>query len=136
MTALCIYFGRPLRIYESYLIAASYGLFFVLLAYFAAFLSFYPAWLLSILIAGGLLLFYLRWVLPLGAARHVMGLIVSSLCVPTAAVFLQGYTSLIYTLEILALLTTMMVLTTRPKVRELIERLLTPAAVEGESHAA
>jgi hypothetical protein len=38
----------------------------------------------------------------------------SSLCVPTAAVFLQGYTGLVYTLEILALLTTMMVLTTRP----------------------
>lgn len=114
----------------------SYGLFYVLLAYFAAFLSFYPAWLLSLLIAGGLLLFYLRWVLPTGAARYVLGLIMSSLCVPTAAVFLQGYTGLVYTLEILALLTTMMVLTTRPTVRDLIERMLAPASVEGDSHAA
>ncbi len=136
LTALCIYFSRPLRIYESYLIAASYGLFFVLLAYLAAFLSFYPAWALSLFISGGLLLFYLRWVLPQTASRYVLGLIVSSLCVPTAAVFLQGYTGLIYTLEILALLTTMMVLTTRPKVRELIDRMLQPSAVEGASHVA
>jgi len=136
LTALCIYFSRPLRIYESYLIAASYGLFFVLLAYLAAFLSFYAAWALSLFISGGLLLFYLRWVLPQTASRYVLGLIVSSLCVPTAAVFLQGYTGLIYTLEILALLTTMMVLTTRPKVRELIDRMLQPAAVEGASHVA
>ncbi len=135
LTALCIYYRRPLRIYESYLVAASYGLFFVLLGYFAAFLSFYLAWGLSIGISGGLLLFYLRWVLSPAAVRYVFGLIVSSLCVPTAAVFLQGYTGLIYTLEILALLTTLMVLTTRPSVRELIDRMLTPASVEGESHA-
>ena len=81
-------------------------------------------------------MFYLRWVLPKGAARYVLGLIISSLCVPTAAVFLQGYTGLVYTLEILWLLTTMMVLTTRPTVRDLIERMLAPASVEGDSHAA
>lgn len=136
LTALCLYFAHPLKIYESYLIAASYALFFVLLAYFAAFMSFYPAWGLSLLVAGGLLLFYLGRVLPAGARRYVLGLIVSSLCVPTAAVFMQGYTGLVYTLEILALIATMMVLTTRPAVRELIERLLTPAAAEGDSHAA
>ncbi len=135
LTALCIYFARPLMIYESYLVAASYGLFFVLLAYFAAFMSFYPAWGLSLFISGGMLLLYLNRVLPQGARRYVVGLIVSSLCIPTAAVFLQGYTGLVYTLEILMLIATMMVLTTRPAVRELIERLLAPAAAEGESHA-
>jgi hypothetical protein len=149
LSALCVYHKRQLLIYESYLIAASYGLFFVLLAYFAAFISFYPAWLLSIGIIGGLLYAYLRFVLPKSAGRYVFGLLLSSLCVPTAAVFLQGYTGLIYTLEILALLTTLMVLTTRPSVRELIERLgqigglgtvpeLSPtaAAPQGGSHVA
>lgn len=126
LTALCVFHRRQLRIYESYLIAASYGLFFVLLAYLAAFMSFYPAWLLALGICFVLLFGYLRFVLPRAAGRYVLGLLVSSLCVPTAAVFLQGYTGLIYTLELLALITTLMVLTTRPSVRALIEELCQP----------
>lgn len=128
LTALCIYHRRQLRIYESYLIAASYGLFFVLLGYLAAFLSFYPAWLCSLGICFALLYGYLRFVLPAAAGRYVLGLLISSLLVPTAAVFLQGYTGLIYTFELLALITTMMVLTTRPSVRQLIDQITQPIA--------
>ena len=91
---------------------------------------------LSLLVAGGLLLFYLGTGAFCGARRYVLGLIVSSLCVPTARCLARGYTGLVYTLEILALIATMMVLTTRPAVRELIERLFHPAAAEGDSHAA
>lgn len=133
LSALCIYQRRQLRIYESYLIASAYGLFFVLLAYLAAFMSFYPAWGLSLGITFLLLYGYMRFVIP-SAGRYVLGLLVSTLCVPTAAVFLQGYTGLIYTLELLALLTTMMILTTRPTVRALIEELTRPAASEGGAH--
>ena len=141
LTALCIYQGRQLRVYESYLVAAAYGLFYVLLAYFAAFMSFYPAWALSLAITFVLLYYYMRFVLSPAVSRYVLGLLVSSLGVPTAAVFLQGYTGLIYTLEILMLVTTLMVLTTRPKVRSLIEEICSPvelpapAKVEGAAHA-
>lgn len=141
LCSLCLYFDRPLRMYESYLLAASYGLFFVLIAYLAAFLNFYVAWLLSLLIAGGLALSYLRFVLPRAAGRYVLGLLLSSLLVPSAAVVLQGYTGLIYTLEILALIATGMALTTRPTVRALIDRLLmlsdespVTSKLEGEAH--
>lgn len=137
--ALCTYHARPLRFYESYLVAASYGLFFVLLAYFAAFTSFYPAWALSLLLSGGLLFFYLCRVLQRKAWLVLLGLIFSSLCLPTAAVFLQGYTGLIYTLEILTLIATAMVLTTRPAVREWIDltlngQILPAATQQGASH--
>jgi hypothetical protein len=135
LSALCVYQRRQLRIYESYLIAAAYGLFFVLLAYFAAFTSFYPAWAASLAITFLMLYGYLRFVIP-AAGRYVFGLLVSSLCVPTAAVFLQGYTGLIYTLELLALIVTLMVLTTRPTVRALIEELTRPTNLQGDAHAA
>lgn len=141
LCALCMYFNRPLRMYESYLLAAAYGLFFVLLAYLAAFLNFYVAWVVSLATAGGLAFGYLRFVLPRSAGRYVVGLLLSSLGVPTAAVVLQGYTGLIYTLEILALIATGMALTTRPSVRALIDRVLmlsdeSPLASiqEGEAH--
>jgi hypothetical protein len=140
LCALCMYFNRPLRMYESYLLAASYGLFFVLMAYLAAFLNFYVAWALSLLIAGGLALAYLRFVLPRVASRYVLGLLASSLLVPSAAVVLQGYTGLIYTFEIVALIATGMALTTRPTVRALIDRLLAlpesavTSTLEGEAH--
>ena len=141
LCALCLYVDRPLRMYESYLLSSSYALFFVLLAYLAAFLNFYVAWLLSLATAAGLALGYLRFVLPAVATRYVVGLLASSLVVPTAAVVLQGYTGLIYTLEIVALIATGMVLTTRPHVRALIDRVLAlpeaaPVAptLEGEAH--
>lgn len=135
LCALCLYFQRPLRMYESYLLAASYGLFFVLLAYLAAFLNFYVAWFLSLAIAGGLSLAYLRFVLPKQAMRFVWGLLASSLLVPSTAVVLQGYTGLVYTLEILTLIATLMALTTRPSVRALIDRLLTIPVAEGTQNS-
>ena len=72
--------------------------------------------------------------LPTLAKRYVALLLSSSLVVPTVAVVLQGYTGLIYTLEILALIATLMMLTTRPAVRELIDRLLSPSTLEGGAH--
>ncbi len=134
LCALCSYYRRPLRIYESYLLAGSYGLFFVLVAYFAAFMNFYLAWGLALLLSAGLAVGYLSFVLPQLGRRYVVLLLASSLVVPTVAVVLQGYTGLIYTLEILTLIATLMLLTTRPAVRELIDRLLSPATLEGGAH--
>jgi hypothetical protein len=128
LAALCAYHRRRLRAWESWLVAAAWGLSFVLLAYLAAFMNFYVAWVVSLTVIGGLIWAYLRLLLPASAGRIVIGLLGSSLCVPTAAVFLQGYTGLIYTLETLGLVTTLMVLTTRPAIRELIEEL---GAVDG-----
>lgn len=134
LCALCSFYRRPLRIYESYLLAGSYGLFFVLIAYFAAFLNFYVAWVIALGLSGGLSVAYLSFVLPTLAKRYVALLLSSSLVVPTVAVVLQGYTGLIYTLEILALIATLMMLTTRPAVRELVDRLLAPSTLEGGAH--
>jgi hypothetical protein len=116
--------SRPLRFYETYLAAAAYGFFFVLVAYFAAFMHFYMAYGLSLLIIGALLVVYLRGIIGRPAGLVGLGLVVFLLFVPTLAVILQGYTGLIYSLEILLGLAVLMVLTTRPAFRSTLSQLL------------
>jgi hypothetical protein len=115
LVALCLHHGRPPRIFESYLFAAAYALFFVLVAYFAAYLSFYAAWALALAITAGLLCGYATLLLPRGAWKAVAGLVASCLALPTLAVILQGYTGLIYTLEALGLVAALMVASARPE---------------------
>lgn len=117
---------RPLMVVETYLAAAVWAFFFVLLAYLGAFIHFYLAYAVCVLGLGAALSAFLwrlfphekKWVAPL--------LWVSTVVVPSGAVVLQGYTGLIYTLEVLSALLTAMVLITRPTVRALVSDLLTP----------
>jgi hypothetical protein len=111
---------RALLFYESYLVAAAYGFFFVLLAYLAAFTNFYLAYAAAALGMGTVVVLYLRRVFPAERLVLLLGLWVAALGVPTLAVMLEGYTGLIYTLEILAALLTLMALSMRDGVRSFV----------------
>jgi hypothetical protein len=123
IVALSLHVERPLMRHESYLIASAYAFFFVLLSYLAAYLHFYVAYTLAVLVIGGLLHLYLERTLSRAARYPVAGLIASLLFLPTLAVILQNYTGLIYSLEILAGLALVMVLTTRPAFRSILYQL-------------
>lgn len=114
------------RIYESCLIACGYGFFYVLLAYLAAFMHFYLAYLLSLSIISILLVFYLYRIISTDSMPYVIGLLLAFLFIPTLAVILQGYTGLIYCLEILAGLMGLMFLTTKASFREGLDQTLLP----------
>lgn len=128
LVALCLHHGRTLRVVDSYLFAAAYAFFFVLVAYLAAYVHFYVAWVLALGVAGALLCGYAALLLPAGSWRAVAGLVAGSLLVPTLAVVLQGHTGLVYTLEALALLAGVMLLVVRPEGR----RVLAALGVAGE----
>ena len=118
---LPLYFKKSLRFYESYLIAACYGFFYVLLAYLAAFLNFYAAYFMSLIIIALLLYLYTIRILSLKAGIFTLALTSSFLFIPTMAVILQGYTGLIYTLEILLGLAVIMWSTTQKPFKDLFE---------------
>jgi hypothetical protein len=115
--------SRTPRFYESYLVAAAYGFFFVLLAYLAAFMNFYVAYALSLGVVGALFVFYLRRLLSASATAPVLVLLAATLYIPTLAVILEGYTGLIYCLEILGVLIGLMVMTSRGDFRDLLDAL-------------
>lgn len=123
VAALSVHVRRPLVSHESYLVAATYAFFFVLLPYLAAFMHFYLAYVLSSAVIGGLLVFFLTRTLSPAVGIPVFGLVVGLLYVPTLAVVLQGYTGLIYSLEILTALIVLMVLSTRPGFRRILEEM-------------
>jgi hypothetical protein len=132
--ALCMVHGRQPRLHESYLAAAGYGFFFVLLAYLAAFMNFYVAFTLALVVMGGLLTFYLGLVIAPAARPPVLGLLLSFVLVPNLAVIAQGYTGLIYCLEILVGLGALMVLTTRAAFMRVVDDALLAQASDGGSH--
>lgn len=114
-----------------YLVAAGYSFFYVLLPYLAAYLDFYVAWVLSLVVMGGMVTAYVRGWLGGAVVPWVLMLLFSCLVLPTAAVFCEGYTGLIYSLEILVALAVAMTMTTRPELRPLVERVL--GAMSGQS---
>ncbi len=120
---LSAYCKREILRYESYLIASSYVFFFVLLPYFAAQMHFYLAYPLTFFIIGALLVTYLRNLFPELPRLVLPGLIMAFLGIPTLAVILQGYTGLIYALEILIGLAVVMYLTTRSYFRDLLDEI-------------
>jgi len=136
LVALCLHHGRPPRIFESYLFAAAYALFFVLVAYLAAYLHFYAAWALALSVTGGLLCGYAALLLPRGAWKAVAGLVAGGLAVPTLAVILQGYTGLVYTLEALALVAALMVASARPEGLHVLASLGLVPEPKGAGHVA
>ena len=123
LAAFSIRHRRPLAFYESYLLAAAYGFFFVLLAYLAAFMNFHVAYALATLGLGAAVVLYVKRLFPQERTSHLAGTWAATLVVPTTAVILQGYTGLIYTLEILAALLGLMALSTRASVRALLSDL-------------
>lgn len=130
-TALAAYHRRLLSIDQAYLLAAAYGFYFVLLAYLAAFVNFYVAFALSNLVVGALLALNLLRALDAGAIGPIVGLVGACLTVPSLAIVLQGYTGLIYTLEILAGLAALTAFAARPWFRGMLDVLLAPPAPVG-----
>ncbi len=132
--ALALAERRSFQFFESYLVAAGYGLFFVLLAYLAAFTNFYVAWAMSLVTVGGTLTVYLKKLLPNQPVPRLAALLAATLLTPTAAVMLEGYTGLIYTLEIAGLITTLMFLTSREVFRQRLSDLFSPVTQQGGVH--
>jgi hypothetical protein len=123
LAAFSLRHRRTLAIYEAYLLAAAYSFFFVLLAYLAAFMNFYVAYVLAALGMGAAVVGYAKRLFPQEHNALLVGTWVATVVVPTTAVILQGYTGLIYTLEILAALLGLMALSTRDGVRALLSDL-------------
>ncbi len=133
--ALALFHHRPLRFYEAYLIAAGYGLFFVLTAYLAAFVHFYAAYVISMIFVLAMLTGYLRAILSPAVGPIALGLGISFLLVPTLAVVLSGYTGLIYTLEIASGIAGLMYITAQLRFRSLIDRISSHLLTTGQKHA-
>lgn len=123
LSAFSLRHRRPLALYEAYLLAAAYGFYFVLLAYLAAFMNFYVAYALATLGLGAAVVAYVHHLYPKEPTSRLAGVWIATLGVPTLAVILQGYTGLIYTLELLAALLGLMALSTRASVRALLSDL-------------
>jgi hypothetical protein len=121
LVALQIRHARPLRPYEAGLVFSAYLFFYVLLPYLAAFLNFWVALVLALAVIGGLLVAYVDRLFGADAVKPFGALLVASLLTPTIAVLAEGYTGLIYTLELLALLGGLMYATTRPGFQAYVE---------------
>lgn len=134
LVALGVKHGRSLLFFEAYLLAAAYGFFFVLLAYLAAFMPFSVAYVLSLLVMGVTTGVYVKRLYPRETVGVLAGLWMASMGVPTIAVVLEGYTGLIYTLEILGALLAVMSLSMRQGVRSFFEEFSkSPATQEVKS---
>ena len=130
--------GRRMGLVQALLLTAGHALFYILLAYLAAFMHFLLALGLSLLLVHTALTLYLRALLSPKAGWIALGLCAACLLVPSLAVVLQGYTGLIYTVEITLGVVAAMALTTRAGFSRLFETLQQALLKkqEGGSHAA
>ena len=124
LIALATLAGRKMRFWESYLVASGFGFFFVLLAYLAAYMNFYVAYVLANAIIIILLAAYARLLISNDAGVQVAWLLVALLTLPSLAVVIEGHTGLIYSLEILAGLAGVMLLTTKPGFSMLVAEIM------------
>lgn len=131
VVALGVRNRRSLKVYDAYLLAAAFGFFFILLAYLAAFSNFYLAYAVASVALGAVVVAYLRAQFPKERLLVLAGLWIATMVIPTAAVILQGYTGLIYTLELLAGLLGLMALSTRESVRARLSDFNFSSAPEG-----
>jgi hypothetical protein len=127
IAALGLRHERRPTFYEMYLLSAAYGFAFVLLAYLAAFLNFYAAYVVTVTVLGAVVGLYTHRLFPREKPWMLGALWMATFVVPCTAVILDGYTGLIYTLEILGALLGLMVLSTRRKVRDLLQSAEAPA---------
>jgi hypothetical protein len=121
---------RPLMAIELVLAASVWAFFYVLVAYLGAFVHFYLAYAVAAVGLGAAATVWLRRLFPTEQPWTPALLWSATLVIPTGAVVLQGYTGLIYTLELLALLLAAMALVTRPAVRAFLSDALSPRKVE------
>lgn len=135
VVAVSLYTDRRLMRHESYLIASAYAFFFVLLPYLAAYMHFYLGYFLTTLAIGTLLQVYLERTFSVRARYYAAGAVIALLTLPTLAVILQNYTGLIYSLEILAGLALLMVLTTQPAFRSILGQLEAPPQLKENENA-
>lgn len=135
IVVLGLYFGRPMERFSSYLIGASYGFFFVLLPYLAAYMSFYAAYVLAVLLMGGLLVAYLNRMLGAGSSRYGLAVVVGTLVLPTLAVVFQQHTGLMYSMLILGGLALLMQLSTQAGFRSVLAQMEAAIRGEEEGHA-
>lgn len=117
LMALGVKHGRPLAFYETPLVATLFGFTFVVIAYLSAFLTFEAAWPLSVLGLGAAFVLWLSRLMPDEPKKTFVMLWVATMAVPTLAVVAQGYTGLIYTVELLVGLIGALALSTRRSVR-------------------
>jgi hypothetical protein len=121
---------RPLMAIELVLAASVWAFFYVLVAYLGAFVHFYLAYAVAAVGLGAAATVWLRRLFPTEQPWTPALLWSATLVIPTGAVVLQGYTGLIYTLELLAGLLAAMALVTRPAVRAFLSDALSPRKVE------
>ncbi len=114
LVALWAHRGHRPPVWEAYLISATYAFFYVLLPYLTAYMHFYLAYGLSLLLVGGLLVLYLGQTLGKEARLQVLAALAAFLLLPTVAVIPRQHTGLLYTLEILAGLSLLLTLSTLP----------------------
>jgi hypothetical protein len=119
------------RFHETVLVVSAYSFFYVLLPYLAAFTNFYLAFAASFALTAAIIVLYLAASIGPKAARQGAWLLVGGLFTPSVAVMIQGYTGLIYTLEIFAALCGLMYATTRPGFQAFVKGVQRLAAPTG-----
>jgi hypothetical protein len=120
LVCLGLYHNRPIERIEAYLAGAGYAFFYVLLPYLAAYMNFYLAYAVTVLVIGGLLLLYLVRTLGSESLRSVLAAVVGTLLLPTLAVVFQQHTGLLYSILILIGLAVLMFLSTQPGFRSVL----------------
>lgn len=118
--------GRPLKTIESYLLSFAYGFFYILLPYLAAYMNFYVAYFISIGLIVLLITLFMSMLMERRAGIYTVGILGSFLLIPTLAVTIEGYTGLIYTIEILLGLAGVMWLTTKDVLQKIIAMIALP----------
>jgi hypothetical protein len=124
IAALAARSGARLKFYEMYLLAGCYALHGVVTAYFTAFMNFYVAYALACAIGAAMAVAYGRKLLGPKSVTPVLWLIITLQWIPTIAIIAQGYTGLIYTLEIIGGLAVAMYLTTRTTFAATLEQMI------------
>ena len=122
---LASYYKQQLKIHQAYLVYASFSFFYVLLPYLTAFMHFHIAYVLSLSITTLFLYVFLRRAINPIAASLAMCMLLVFLIIPTIAVVLQGFTGLIYTLEILFGLGVLMWFGSSTKHQQTLDALIT-----------
>jgi hypothetical protein len=135
LTALFLRAGKPLELVPAVLLAAGFSLFYILLAYLAAFMHFYLAFGVSALVVHLALMFYVRALLDRRAGLTALLLCAAFLLIPALAVVLEGFTGLIYTLEITLGVIAAMVFSTKNEFAALFDAARARLLPEGGSHA-
>jgi hypothetical protein len=123
VVGLALHRSVSLGRWSTYFAAAVYSFFYVLLPYLAAYMNFYAAYALSVVLVGALLVDFLSRLLGRAQAGVLAGLWVALLGLPTLAVICEPHTGLIYTLEILAGLIAGSWLIVRPEVQRVLQSL-------------